>query len=92
EAAWMGVPTVSLVGPTLHERMSYSVLSNAGLADLCTSTTDEYVAVALKLASNGSRITELRRSLRDRLNASPLGQREQFARDFYDLVARTVAG
>src|SRR6185295_2708913 len=36
EAAWMGVPTVTLIGSAIFERMSYSVLTNAGLGDLCT--------------------------------------------------------
>jgi len=91
EAAWMGVPTVTLVGPSIFERMSYSVLSNAGLSDLCTRTVDDYVATAIRLAGDPERIQDLRRNLRERLKASPLGQTEAFARDFYDLAARTVA-
>jgi len=90
EAAWMGVPTVSLVGATLFERLSYSILVNSGLGDLCVTTVDDYVARAVELAANRPRIAHLRANLREQLKASPLGQTEQFARDFYDLVARTV--
>ncbi|MEJ0069233.1 MAG: tetratricopeptide repeat protein [Pseudomonadota bacterium] len=36
ETLWMGVPTVTLVGPAFFERLSYSNLSNAGLGDLCS--------------------------------------------------------
>lgn len=90
EAAWMGVPTVSLVGPTLFERLSYSILVNSGLGDLCVTTVDDYVAKAVELAADRPRIAHLRANLREQLKASPLGQTEQFARDFYDLVARTV--
>jgi predicted O-linked N-acetylglucosamine transferase (SPINDLY family) len=87
----MGVPTVSLVGPALYERLSYSILTNAGLGDLCVRTVDAYVETAVRLAADRERLTELRRTLRDRLRASPLGQTRQFAQDFYDLIARRVA-
>jgi predicted O-linked N-acetylglucosamine transferase (SPINDLY family) len=37
ETLWMGVPTITLVGPGFPERLSYSNLSNAGLGDLCAA-------------------------------------------------------
>jgi protein O-GlcNAc transferase len=92
EAAWMGVPTVSLVGKAVYERLSYSILVNAGLGELCTWSLDEYVAKAVALAADPARITTLRATLREQLKTSPLGRTDVFARDFYDLVAKTVAG
>ena len=86
----MGVPTVSLVGHALFERLSYSILVNAGLADLCAETVEDYIALAVRLAGDRARIKDLRHSLRAALQAGPLGQTEQFAKDFYDLVAGTV--
>jgi predicted O-linked N-acetylglucosamine transferase (SPINDLY family) len=91
ESLWMGVPVVSLIGEALFERLSYSLLSNAGLGDLCADSLDGYVEKAVALAGDLERRRALRASLRDQLKASPLGQTEQFARDFYDMVARTVA-
>jgi protein O-GlcNAc transferase len=90
EAAWMGVPTVSLVGPALFERLSYSILVNAGLGDLCVQTVDDYVAKAVSLAADRARLADLRTGLRDQLKASPLGQTEQFAHDFYNMVAQAI--
>jgi protein O-GlcNAc transferase len=91
EALWMGVPTVSLVGEALFERLSYSILVNAGLGDLCATTAEQFVDIAVALAADTDRIQALRTGLRDQIRGSPLGQTQQFARDFYDLVARTVA-
>ena len=91
EALWMGVPTVTLVGEALFERLSYSILHNAGLGDLCATSPGQFIDIAVALAANGDRIQALRTGLRDQIRASPLGQTEQFARDFYDLIARTVA-
>jgi protein O-GlcNAc transferase len=92
EALWMGVPVINLRGEALFERLSYSILTNLGLADLSTPDLDEYVRIAVGLAHDRDRRLELRHTLRERMKASPLGQNEQFARDFYDLVARTVEG
>ncbi|MBI1198259.1 MAG: tetratricopeptide repeat protein [Phenylobacterium sp.] len=91
EALWMGVPTVSLVGPTIFERLSYSILTNAGLGDLCAHSVAEFEAKAVALAHDRDRIAALRGTLRDQLKASPLGRTEDFARDFYDMVATTLA-
>jgi len=90
ESLWMGVPVVSLRGEAFFERLSYSILSNAGLGDLVAKDLDEYQEIALKLAGDRERRRELRAGMRERLRASPLGQTEAFARDFYDMIARAV--
>jgi predicted O-linked N-acetylglucosamine transferase (SPINDLY family) len=90
EALWMGVPVVSLVGEAFFERLSYSILSNAGLGDLCARTLEDYVEIAHRLAGDRARRLDLRRTLRDRIKTSPLGQGEAFARDFYDMVHRAL--
>lgn len=90
EALWMGVPTVTVVGPSIFERLSYSILTNAGLGELCAKDADEFIEIAVRLAGDRPRLAELRRTLRDTLKASPLGQTKTFAADFYDMIARTV--
>ncbi len=90
EALWMGVPTISLVGPGFPERLSYSNLTNAGLGDLAVHTPADYVAIAAALAADPARRLHLRHGLRAQIAANPLGQPERFARNFYDL-ARKVA-
>ncbi|MDB5427811.1 MAG: hypothetical protein JWR43_1786, partial [Phenylobacterium sp.] len=91
EALWMGVPVVSLRGEAFFERLSYSILSNAGLGDLVGADLDQYQAIALKLAGDRERRRDLRATLRDRIRNSPLGRTDDFARDFYDMVAGAVA-
>ncbi|CAN7561072.1 tetratricopeptide repeat protein [Phenylobacterium sp. LjRoot225] len=90
ESMWMGAPCVTLVGAGVFERLSYSTLMNLGLGDLCAHSVDEYVAIAAGLAANPARIAELRSGLRQRMQASPLGQTQAWARDFYAAVARTL--
>ena len=91
ESLWMGVPVVSLRGEAFFERLSYSILSNAGLGDLVGTDPAQYQAIALKLVADRERRRDLRSTLRERLRNSPLGQTEVFARDFYDRLAGAVA-
>ncbi|MFN3523821.1 MAG: tetratricopeptide repeat protein [Phenylobacterium sp.] len=92
EALWMGVPVVTLVGEAIFERLSYSVLMNLGLEDFCARSVEAYMQAATALAADPARIGELRRTLRPRMKASPLGQTHAFADDFYAAVTRTVRG
>ena len=91
EALWMGVPTISLVGPAFYERLSNSILINAGLPDLCTPTLDAYIQTALTLAANPARRAELRHTLRTTIRSTALGRPDLFTADFQDAV-RTAVG
>ncbi len=83
EALWMGVATITLVGPGFPERLSYSNLSNAGLGDLAAFSPEEYVEKAAMLAEDRARRLVLRHGLRDMIRANPLGQVDRFVRNFY---------
>lgn len=91
EALWMGVPVITRLGEAVFERLSYSVLMNLDLGELVARSTDEYVDIAVKLAHDPARIGELRRTMRDRMRASPLGHQEQWARDYYAAIEKVVA-
>lgn len=90
EALWMGAPVVSLRGEAFYERLSASILTNAGLADLIADDLHAYHAAALALAADRPRRAELRTSLRERLRAGPLGDTGAYAVEFYDLIERRV--
>lgn len=90
ESLWMGVPVISLTGEAFYERLSTSLLANCGLADLATPDPAEYVRIAAALAADPARRQELREGLRERIRSGPLGQTEQFAADFYNLIAGAI--
>ena len=81
DSLWMGVPVVTMVGETVVGRAGFSQLSNLGLTDLATKTPDEFVKCASDLAADLPRLTELRRTLRDRMLESPLLDGPRFAKD-----------
>jgi predicted O-linked N-acetylglucosamine transferase (SPINDLY family) len=80
EGLWMGVPVVSLAGPTIASRGSLSILSNLGLADLVVKTKSDYAALAIELSKDLPRLRKLRAELRGRLERSVLMDAERFAR------------
>lgn len=68
---WMGVPVITLAGSVHASRVGVSMLSNAGLSRLVAGSEDEYVSLAVSLASDPSEVRELRAGLRDRLRNAP---------------------
>jgi predicted O-linked N-acetylglucosamine transferase (SPINDLY family) len=81
DALWMGVPVVSLSGSTAVGRVGRSSLHNLGLADLVANDPDQYVRLAVDLAGDLAKLSELRQTLRDRMEASPLMDAPRFARN-----------
>jgi predicted O-linked N-acetylglucosamine transferase (SPINDLY family) len=81
DALWMGVPVVSLVGRTAVGRGGASILANVGVPELIAPTPQQYVQIATDLARDLPRLAELRRTLRARMQASPLMDAARFARN-----------
>jgi predicted O-linked N-acetylglucosamine transferase (SPINDLY family) len=76
----MGVPVVSLVGQQSVSRAGWSQLSNLGLPELVAFSEEDYLTIATQLAGDWPRLAELRRTLRARMEASPLMDAPRFAR------------
>ncbi|WP_245987014.1 tetratricopeptide repeat protein [Azospirillum thermophilum] len=77
DALWMGVPVVTLAGGGenrggLAERQGASILESAGCSGWIARDPDQYVRIATDLAADLDGLAEIRRTLRDRLRASPL--------------------
>jgi predicted O-linked N-acetylglucosamine transferase (SPINDLY family) len=73
ESLWLGVPMVTLMGNRHAGRMVASVLTYGGLSDWIAATPDEYVRIAAEKASQPAALAELRRNLRSKMLASPVG-------------------
>lgn len=81
EALWMGVPVVTLAGPSHAARVGVSILNNVGLSELIAANADQYVEIAVGLASNPPRLQLYRHSLRKQMLASPLMDATTFTED-----------
>ena len=79
EALWMGVPVITLPGDIFPARHSLTYLKNIGLDELVALDEQDYVQKVVALARDRGRITEYRQTLRNRMWASPLCERERFS-------------
>jgi protein O-GlcNAc transferase len=80
DALWMGVPVVTLVGKTAAGRAGVSILSTVGLPEMIAHNEDQFLEIATALANDASRLAELRSTLRNRTEKSPLMDGPGFAR------------
>jgi protein O-GlcNAc transferase len=78
EALWMGVPVVTLPSDRVAARQTLGFLAELDLQDLAAASLDDYVRIASALAADPARRGELRRSLRARMQASPLVDAKAF--------------
>jgi predicted O-linked N-acetylglucosamine transferase (SPINDLY family) len=71
ESLWMGVPVVTLFGRAHLSRVGLSLLTRAGLTEWVCSTPSQYVRTAIRLGSDVAELTNLRSTLRNRVNRTP---------------------
>ncbi|RKR06111.1 putative O-linked N-acetylglucosamine transferase (SPINDLY family) [Kushneria sinocarnis] len=82
EAFMMGVPVVTLPGPTFAGRHSATHLINAGMPELVTSSWEEYRQRVVELASDIPNLSVIRACLRQFLIQSPVCDAEKFGKHF----------
>jgi predicted SAM-dependent methyltransferase len=76
----MGVPVITLAGKSHVARVGSSILGRVGLEDFVAESPEQYLDKAIALAKDAARRSELRKSLRSRLRASPLLDAAAFTR------------
>ncbi|XWS56025.1 hypothetical protein CRYUN_Cryun09bG0050900 [Craigia yunnanensis] len=78
ESLFMGVPCVTMAGSIHAHNVGVSILSKVGLGHLIAKNEDEYVQLALQLASDVTALQNLRMSLRDLMSKSPVCDGQNF--------------
>lgn len=86
EAFIMGVPVVTLPGPTFAGRHSATHLVNAGMPELVVNSWEEYRTRVIGLASDLESLGTIRQHLRDVLLQSPVCDGPRFAKHFTDAM------
>jgi predicted O-linked N-acetylglucosamine transferase (SPINDLY family) len=81
EALWLGIPVISLRGPSSVSRSGHALLKGVGLENLAAGDRNEYIALATGLARNIDRLDTLRAGMRARLATSALSDEAGMARD-----------
>lgn len=85
EALWMGVPVIAMKGQTHVARVGVSILSNIKLYHLIAANAEEYINIAVSLASDLNALAEMRRSIRGMMKESPLFDYKTFVNEIEDI-------
>ncbi len=88
-ALWMGVPTLTIPGPTQPGYAASAILSHAGLADFIAQDEAAFLAAGQRLSGDVARLATLRMEMRERLSTSAIGQSAGIASAF-EAALRTM--
>jgi protein O-GlcNAc transferase len=80
ESLWMGVPIVTLSGDRPGGRIAASLLRQVELGDWVAEDEEGYIQRAVEAARDLERLTQIRATLRERVNAMPATQLKPYAR------------
>jgi predicted O-linked N-acetylglucosamine transferase (SPINDLY family) len=80
DALWAGLPVVTLRGESFVSRVSSSLLANIGLEELIASTPEDYETIALSLARDRGRLTDIRRRLTGARKTAALFDMDRFVK------------
>ena len=88
ESLWMGVPTISLAGPSPVARYGMAIYQKVNLADFATQSQTRFIQKAFALAQNTSLLTQLRRNLRSLMLKSTLCDSDLYTLELEDAYRR----
>jgi len=81
DALWVGLPVLTCAGETYVGRMAGALLMAAGLPELVTTSLEAYEGLALRLATEPSRLAALRQRLPGNRATMPLFDIGRFTRN-----------
>ena len=88
QALLMGVPVITLVGSRHSSRVGLDILTRLEMQFFAAQTPHEYVQKAVALASKPEALTQIRKTMRQRLAASPLCNYELISNDIENAYRR----
>ena len=86
ECLWMSVPVLTLRGNRMLSHAGENIMRNAGLPDWISVDEADYVAKAVRFASDLPHLIALRSRLREQVLASPIFDAARFARNFENAI------
>lgn len=81
DSLWMGVPVISQTGNTIVGRAGVSLLTSLNLQHLLAANTQEYLAIATRISTDRNSLSDLRKTLRQRMLGSRLMDAPRYTRN-----------
>lgn len=85
DALWAGVPVLTLAGRSFAARVAASLVTRAGVPELVTTSDEEYVSLAVRLAHDPAMLESIKNKIRAARTESPLFDVVRFTRDLEQL-------
>lgn len=92
ESLWMGVPVITLSGETHVSRVSASILHRLELNGLACQNIQDFGNKAKELSENQKALSELRNSLRTKMQNSSLMNGDLFTQEFSSMLRKQWQG
>ncbi|MBD2654409.1 hypothetical protein H6G45_13135 [Synechocystis sp. FACHB-383] len=92
ETLWMGIPLVTWVGKQFSARNSYAFMRQVGLTAGIAHNADEYVEWAIRLGNDNPLRQQIRQTLLEAKQTSPLWQGEAFTREMEAAYKKIIEG
>jgi predicted O-linked N-acetylglucosamine transferase (SPINDLY family) len=86
----MGLPVLTQIGRSFSARVAASLLAGVDLPQLVVRTADEYEALAVRLATDGTTLAGLRTHLAEHRLELPLFDNQRFSAELGALFSRMV--
>jgi len=80
DALWAGLPLLTKMGESFAARVAGSLLRAIGIPELAVETAEAYARLALDLATDPSRLADIRARLEANRSSAPLFDIERYAR------------
>ena len=81
DALWAGLPVLALTGQSFSSRVSASLLNAVGLQELITYSEKEYEDLSIELATNPTRLKEIKSKLEKNKLIKPLFNTKLFTKN-----------
>lgn len=90
DALWAGLPVLTCMGESFAGRVAASLLQAIGLPELITRSQAQYEALAIELAANRLRLTQIRQTLERNRGTAPLFNTQRIARHIEAAYAKML--
>jgi len=82
DALWSGLPVVTRIGNSFASRVAASLLTAIDLPELITRSIEDYENLAISLANNPARLSELKTKLKQNIGTKRLFDMRQYMREY----------
>lgn len=82
DALWSGLPVVTRIGNSFASRVAASLLTAIDLPELITHSIKDYENLAISLAHNPARLSELKTRLKQNIGTKRLFDMKQYMREY----------